>query len=49
MINLVPDPFPEEDVRETPEETEQMAHIIVSKRTYFACHLPQVEVEHVDE
>ena len=49
MIYLVPDPFPEEDVREAPEETEEMSRDIVSKRTDHPGSFAQVVVKHVDE
>ena len=49
MINLVPDPFPEEDVRETPEETEKMSRDIVTKRADHPGAFAQVVVKHVDE
>ena len=49
MINLVPDAFPEENVGETPEETEEVAEDIVTKRTKRPGSLSQVVVEDVDE
>ena len=49
MIDLVPDAFPEENVGETPEETEEVAEDIVTKRTERPGSLSQVVVEDVDE
>ena len=48
MIDLVPDAFPEENVGETPEETEEVAEDIVTKRTERPGSLSQVVVEDVD-
>ena len=49
MIDLVPDSFPEEDVRETPEETEEMSRDILSERTHHPRSFSYIMVKHVDQ
>ena len=49
MIDLVPDSFPEEDVRETPEETEHVAQDILSEGSHLSGSLSQVVMKQIDQ
>ena len=49
MIDLVPDSFPEEDVRETPEETEHVAQDILSEGSHPSGSLSQVVMKQIDQ